>query len=1127
MEVDAFIACWTAREGGTERANYQMFLSDLCDVLGVARPDPDGTGRDDKDYVFERAVRPRDGDLFSVPKRIDLYKKGAFILEAKQSRLPGKKNAIPGQVILPAREPEYLGRRGIARGWDVMMQNARKQAEGYVFLLETSHPAPPFIMTCDVGHCFEIFADFTGTGRAYSQFPGRQGFRIYLEDLRKPEIRERLSRIWSNPYSLDPARDAARVTAEIAKRLAQVSKSLEARGFNAEEVAHFLMRCLFTMFASDVELLPRDCFKALLRRSVEDPIHFPHRLKTLWEQIDRGESFSHVIDAPVRQFSGALFKSTFVFPLGREEISELLAAANRRWTEVDPAIFGTLLEQALEPAERKKLGAHFTPRVYVQRLVEATVMEPLRADWQMALTKAEQAKEDGDEKGAVTIVRAFHRHLCATRVLDPACGTGNFLYVALELMKKLEGEVLEALAELGEPENMGLERETVDPAQFLGLELNPRAAAIAELVVWIGYLQQHYKTRSGHPCEPILKVFDNINFGKRSGYDAVLTWDGFPAVPGAGVKLAKVYPNAKTPQWPEAEFIVGNQPFIPNREMRGLLSDGYVDCLRRLYREFTHPADFVLFFWIQATSAAPTVRRIGFVSTSRIRMKLNNIVLRNALGTQWHIRFAIPDHAWPSSHESARIRVAFITVARHKGPSTLVLAPDHEVIGGGLMRGLPGYVRVSTDMIAPDLTQGPDDTILIRLRSNEGLCHTGVKPYARRLHIDAAMRDKLFPDEVSRARHVPAIMNGYDIGQSWRGLYVIDVNELEQDDLRRRFPAAYQYILRYVKPERALDRNPRLRREFWRFESNRMQMRRAMEPLSRYIATMENSAQRQFVFLPTNVIPDQKLRVIVDDDAYTLAVLSSRHHTVFSITGGGRVGRYNTPVYNTDCFMRFPFPHASPALAGKLRALGEELDATRKGVLATHPGMTLTRLYAVLDKVKAGAVLESHDREVKARGLVLILQELHEDIDRLVAEAYGWPASLTDEQILDRLAALNAQRAVEEAAGHVRWLRPSYQIPRFATGTAAKSGGRDLDDTVVALAKGMPAFPTDRYEQPLAVEALLLAGGDAKNAAELARAFKRGGKRIEARVAQVLTTLARYGRVAALDGGRYAARKAA
>ena len=170
----------------------------------------------------------------------------------------------------------------------------------------------------------------------------------------------------------------------------------------------------------------------------------------------------------------------------------------------------------------------------MQRLVAVTVMEPLREDWEKALTRARSAKDAGDDKQARAHVRAFHHQLCATRVLDPACGTGNFLYVSLELMKKLEGEVLETLAELGEPENMGLDRETVDPHQFLGLELNPRAAAIAELVVWIGYLQQHYRTRTGHPAEPILRAFENINFGKREGYDAVLTWDGYPLTTGGG-----------------------------------------------------------------------------------------------------------------------------------------------------------------------------------------------------------------------------------------------------------------------------------------------------------------------------------------------------------------------------------------------------------------------------------------------------------------------------------------------------------------------------------------------------------------------------------------------------------------
>jgi len=533
MDVDtgALIERWAGGDGGAERANYQMFLSELCDALGVERPRPSVSERDQNDYAFERAVRPRDSEGSIAPKRIDLYRRDCFILEAKQSRLPGQKNAIPGQLSMPIRDPERLGRRSVAKGWDVMMQNARRQAEHYVFLLDATHKAPPFVIVCDVGHALELYADFSGTGRAYTHFPDRKGYRIYLEDLRDGTVRALLARIWTDPHGLDPARESARVTREIAKRLADVSRSLEA-AHPPEDVAHFLMRCIFTMFAEDVDLLPKGEFTKLLRDCVQTPDAFAPLLRELWARMDeknREARFFSAFRAHLRHFNGNLFKDARVFPLGREEIGELLAAASHRWTEVDPAIFGTLLEQALDPSERRKLGAHYTPRAYVQRLVDVTAMEPLRADWQAALKRAESAKESGDDRRAVAAVQAFHRQLCAPRVLDPACGTGNFLYVALELMKKLEGEVLETLARLGETESLGLERETVDPHQFLGLELNPRAAAIAELVVWIGYLQQHYRTRTGHPSEPILQAFKNINFGRSEGYDAVLTWDGYPA----------------------------------------------------------------------------------------------------------------------------------------------------------------------------------------------------------------------------------------------------------------------------------------------------------------------------------------------------------------------------------------------------------------------------------------------------------------------------------------------------------------------------------------------------------------------------------------------------------------------
>jgi hypothetical protein len=270
------------------------------------------------------------------------------------------------------------------------------------------------------------------------------------------------------------------------------------------------------------------------------------------------------------------------------------------------------------------------------------------------------------------------------------------------------------------------------------------------------------------------------------------------------------------------------------------------------------------------------------------------------------------------------------------------------------------------------------------------------------------------------------------------------------------------------------------------------------------------------------------LVVVASSDGFHLGVLSSRIHVTWAVAAGGWLGIGNDPRYSKSrTFDPFPFPDPSASVKTHLRAAGEELDATRKQVQAEHPDLTLTGLYNVLEKIRARALLSDKDEDVKRRGRVLILREIHDTIDRLTAEAYGWPADLSDEVILERLVALNAERAREEAGGHVRWLRPDYQIPRFAKGTPAKTGELDLGATVVAIDRGLPAFPGDRDEQPLAVEAVLAASGLPMDAAGLARCFKRGGKRIEAQIARALEKLARYGRINALPDGRYAARRAA
>lgn len=1137
MDAEIFIQRWTAREGGAERANYQMFLSELCEVIGAPHPDPASAEREHNDYVFERAVRRRASDEIISSKRIDLYKKGCFILEAKQSRLPGAKNAIPGQLSLLNDEPEHLGRRSAARGWDVMMQNARLQAENYVSLLDASHVAPPFIITCDVGHAFEIFADFSGSGRAYSQFPDRKGFRIYLEDLRRKETRELLMRIWTDPTSLDPAKESARVTREIAKRLAEVSKALEV-DHPAEEVAHFLMRCIFTMFAEDVDLIPNGKFAELLTDCIDSPGAFVPLVEELWAKMDEPSHtlrFFSAFRTHLRHFNGNLFKNARAFPLDRAEIGELLQAAKAKWTEVDPAIFGTLLEQALEPSERRKLGAHYTPRAYVQRLVEVTVMEPLRGDWQKALTKAEAAKEEGNEAKAAEIVRGFHHQLCATRVLDPACGTGNFLYVSLELMKKLEGEVLETLARLGVSESLGLERGSVDPHQFLGLELNPRAAAIAELVVWIGYLQQHYRTRTGHPAEPILKAFKNINFGHREGYDAVLTWDGYPVpkVEERDGKPVEIFPNARRPDWPEAEFIVGNPPFLgKGAAMRGPLGDPYVDALWAAHPHMNESADFVMYWWDRAAELLgrkmSRLRRFGFVTTNSISQLFNRRAVERHLKGKNPISivFAIPNHPWTkATKDAAAVRIAMTVVEAGLKPGLLQITASERK----LETDEPEIEFASAiGAIFADLRVGANLADVSPLLANEGLASMGPALGSRGFVLTSDQRKYLVPllNEYEKSVLVP-LRNGDDLLYGARGVFVPNLIQVETEfELKGVAPHLFQYLRESVFPKRQLDRDPRLQKYWWRFRRSNEGYFSLKSNLDRCIVTVETAKHRMFFFVESNIIVEHGSISFGFADAAMLSLLSSKPHVSWTLATGGTLE--DRPRYNKiRCFDPFPFPDTSDAIRRDLRECGEELDALRKRVIAEHPKLTLTGLYNVLEKLKSGEALSDKDEDIKQRGLVVILRELHERIDELTSRAYGWPADLAEAQILERLVALNADRSKEEAVGNVHWLRPDYQIPLFAKEANVKTSEIDFDETVVAFDKGLPVWPSDRYEQPLAVEALLAGAGRAMGVADIARGFKRGGKKIEKRVEQVLVTLARYGRVTALADGKFAARRAA
>lgn len=1130
--IDQFIERWRSNEGGAERANFPLFLTELAQILDLPQPDPADATHERNDYVFERAVTFHDEAGKSGHGRIDLYKRGCFVLEAKQSRQKGGAKEVamaPEQQALPGMDGAVTrGRRSAHRGWDVLMRNAREQAEQYARALPPSHGWPPFVLVCDVGHAIEVFADFTGQGKNYRQFPDRGGFRIYLDDLRDPEIQARLKAIWLDPHSLDPAKRAAKVTRDIAQRLASVSKLLEDRGYQAEPVAHFLMRCLFTMFAEDTGLLHAGSFADVLGDARSNPDSFAPMLEDLWRVMDTG-GFSPVLRKNVRKFNGGLFAERTAIPLHKEEIGELYEAAKHVWTEAEPAIFGTLLEQALDKDERKRLGAHYTPRAYVERLVNATVIEPLKAEWEGAVLGTVEREREADPQAAIKAVHDFHVKLANTKVLDPACGTGNFLYVSLELMKRLEGDVLEVLADLGGQEALALETESVHPRNFLGMELNPRAAAIAELVLWLGYLQ--WQLRNGTSIsDPVLEKLKNI-----TAMDAVLRHDPErPKADGSGAEL----PNPRRPEWPEADYIVGNPPFIGGKDVRSRLGEAYAEALWKANPKINKSADFVMYWWDRAAEQlarkGTRLKRFGFVTTNSITQAFSRRVIAKRMEGRPPVSLvmAIPDHPWTkATKDAAAVRIAMTVAEAGKRDGVLL----NVVRESGLETDAPDVVlSEALGQVHADLTVGANLTSARGLLANEWLCSRGVSLHGAGFIVSPMEAEHL---GLSRRQgldeHIRSYRNGRDLTARSRGAMVIDLFGLEEQEVRQRFPEVYQHLLTTVRVERQkqYDKSPTkdaeaYRDKWWVFGKPRSELRPALRGLSRYVVTVETTKHRVFQFLADTVLPDNMLVCIASDQAWHLGVLSAQASVQWALRAGGWLGIGNDPRYSKSrVFDPFPFPDVTPEQRKIIGDLADELDTTRKEVLAEHGDLTLTGLYNLREKLKKGEPLDMVEQDQRIHGRVDIIAELHDRIDDAVADAYGWPRDLSDEEIVARLIALNAERHAEEKAGKVRWLRPDYQISKAGlTPLPAKAKEEQIEALLPEAAAKKPSFPRDAIGQTAAVLDELR-GGSALAPAAIARRFAQG-KKVEPRIRATLNALARLGHLA-IEGETFRLRRAA
>jgi hypothetical protein len=1087
---------WRASTLGEKQAFQHWFL-EFCDALGVDRPSPNAAD----DYCFEKSVALQRHDLTDGVGRIDCWKAGHFAVEAKGT-----------------------GSKGSS---EIHLRRAFKQVSDYV----AAEPGtvPPYLMVVDVPRELIIWEGWRGGFGGFAA-----GRRILLDQLPdRPDDIALLQDIFAQPKFRDPRGKAQQVTRDTAGKLAELAAALEDRGHDPEKVARFLMRCVFCCFAEDVGLLPKKLFERTLKtaRDTGDSAHVTETITALWRVMDAGGMFGA---DKIQKFNGHFFRALESLPLEPADVHLLIEAAGFEWSGVEPSIFGTLLVRALEPAERHRLGAEYTPREYIERLVEPTVVEPLRERWSAVQARVTQLEGSGKKKDlqeAVQEVRSYHVWLRSLRFLDPACGSGNFLYVTMAAVKRIELEVLRELERLNRKEGTEQTEQILDevhPRQFHGIEVNWWAREIAELTLWIGY-HQFWREAHGEraPKEPILEDTGTIECR-----DAILVWDAkvhrpekdLPdptprivdpvtgeLVPHPAATLPYMeYLGARQAEWPDADFIVGNPPYIGNKRLKLALGDGYVDALRAAYPDLGDGVDLVMYWWCRVASlvGGGSTIQAGLITTNSITQSSNSSAAARAMGSSARVIWAVPDHPWVDEAEGAAVRVAMTVVAREGNSLARHVTVDDEAT----VTSVRTVLRLNSDLTALVDVGGAAS---VPLHAARGISYRGYNVVGRGFVLEPDEGARLLMDS-SNEPVVKAYLNGRDLAQRSRNSLIIDFGMLEEPDARS-YPGPFQLVMDRVRPERLRSRDKGFRETWWRFGRPRPALREASLGLTRLVATPYVARTRFFTFLDTKVAPDDTLVLIAVDDSFVLGILSSSIHIHWAAAAGTRLGIGNDGRYNNPrCFDAYPFPDPSPELRDTIGALAERLDQHRKDAIARDERVTMTGMYNVVDKLRSGETLSLQERVVHEVAACGILRDMHDALDALVAEAYGWPWPMAKEEILERLVHLHGERVAEEKRGVIRWLRPEYQIPRFEPGHVAAElelpAGEALESPVEV---SFIQWPGTAVEQLAALQALV--GKSPLTLEQAVAAFAGGDRKL---VGRHLETLAMLGEVREV-GGRF------
>ena len=840
MTPQEFIAKWR-RSRGQESAGAQEWFIDLCRV--VEHPTPAELDPRQEWYTFERAVRESSGRR----GRADVYKRSYFAWEFK----------------------------GLHRDLD----EAYRQLQRYREALNN----PPVLVVSDF-RTIRVHTNFTNKVPVVHT--------ILLDDLGEPEQLGILRSVFHNPDALEPEISPDDVTKATADIFAKIAASMRERGVDSLDVARFLNRLVFCFFAQDVGLLPGQMITELCENFHDNPAEFDQGLQELFRRMNDGGRFGV---QTIRQFNGDLFTDPDTVLMTTGELEGLAEATERNWAHIEPSIFGTLFERVVDPNKQGLVGAQYTSEADIRSVIDPVIIKPLQAEWSeverqvggLTLLEGQQ-----DEAQARRLLQEFQSRLSSLKVLDPACGSGNFLYVALRQLHDLEKAALTLAADL----NLRGFLPEVSPEQCYGIEIDPYASDLARTSLWIGHLQWLIENGHQYNREPVLGSLNTIECR-----DAIIDRSE-PEQPAE-------------PEWPAVDYIVGNPPFLGHFPFREQLGDEYVNAVYDLYGDRIPNSSDLCCYWFEKTRAHiedGKARRAGLLGTQAIRFQSNRPVLARIKETG-DIFSAVSDQDWVLDGASVHI--------------SIICFDD----GSQTTRTLDGE-RVNN--INDDLTGGADLTQARTLAENRNLSFQGigkVGDFDIPESVAIEMMAQPNPHGKPNSDVIKRWINGIDITQRSRDVWIIDFGVDMPEAQAALYEAPFEYVKEKVMPERVNNRMSWRAEHWWLRGYPATQMRCALSSLPRYIATSLTAKHRIFAWEPQNTLPSNSVIAFAREDDYFFGVLHSRIHGLWAAAMGTQLE--DRPRYTpTTCFETFPFPTptdeqraaiAAAAAAAELNGLRE------------------------------------------------------------------------------------------------------------------------------------------------------------------------------------------------------------